>query len=103
MHVDKTGLIMPESRTHSLESGWRERAQQGAGLHEPNSSDGGGCGSVGSDDGFCGSVSSDGVGCNSVGSDGSCGGSDGSDGSGCGMPSALRSAAAASRSDICGT
>ena len=73
MHVDKTGLIMPESRTHSLESGWRERAQQGAGLHEPNSSDGVGHGSVGSD------------------------------GSGCGMPSALRSAAAASRSDICGT
>ena len=73
MHVDKTGLIMPESRTHSLESGWRERAQQGAGLHEPNSSDGSGCGSVGSD------------------------------GGGYGMPSALRSAAAASRSDICGT
>ena len=73
MHVDKTGLIMPESRTHSLESGWRERAQQGAGLHEPNGSDGGGCGSVGSD------------------------------GGGYGMPSALRSAAAASRSDICGT
>ena len=80
MHVDKTGLIMPESRTHSLESGWRERAQQGAGLHEPNGSDGGGCGSVGS-----------------------YGSGYGSDGSGCGMPSALRSAAAASRSDICGT